>query len=488
MRSAETLWLEAYDCVTPAFTASIDELCRRRIHGKRNQNFLASRSRHVAILLLNFYLNQDKPIPVHSAKMRYQKGKVEYTKGFRHEHMMFAKNLLLNEGYLEEVSKANYKHKTATFKATEKLVRALRDVVPIEAITEAPRDKKSLVVLMKKKPEKSLFDLDSTKGIIKIKESSDVKQTRELLIRYNELIRSTSIQIKGQEPIQRLKGNQLYQIYTSLDGTNEATLHGRFYGHWVQQENQITRAKILINGEPTVEPDFRSMHALLLYINSGEDYRQYSGTDANGQHDIYSGFAFNGLEGTPAQMRNLAKQLLLKAMNARSIRGAIVSTWADINAELELIRDAIENGSLCEAEFRREELIYPQYSNNILRPKSQKRGYPLLKNAMKEVLNRHTPLKPYLEKQKILGNELGLTLMFWDSRVATKVLQYFTDKGEPIIPIHESFLCRMQVSEEMVKVMFRALQEVVDGHIRKGCVLPYKPEDIIRIKPYQDTL
>ncbi len=132
---------------------------------------------------------------------------------------------------------------------------------------------------------------------------------------------------------------------------------------------------------------------------------------------------------------------------------------------------------LCNTEASLFDIGNMQHAVPIVSMKAHK-----FKPAMLEMLAKHMPISPYLNKTKKLGYALGHILMFWDSRVATKVLQHFTDRGEPIIPIHESFLCRKQVAEEMIKVMYQALQEVVDEHIRKGYVMPYAADEIVRIK------
>jgi hypothetical protein len=57
-----------------------------------------------------------------------------------------------------------------------------------------------------------------------------------------------------------------------------------------------------------------------------------------------------------------------------------------------------------------------------------------------------------------------------DGRIATKVINYFTDKQEPVLCVHDSFICREQFKEELTDVMNKAVKEVTDlqNRINKG--------------------
>ena len=51
-----------------------------------------------------------------------------------------------------------------------------------------------------------------------------------------------------------------------------------------------------------------------------------------------------------------------------------------------------------------------------------------------------------------------------DGRIATKVINYFTDKQEPILCVHDSFICREQFKDELTDVMNKAVQEELQDY------------------------
>jgi|TARA_B110000914_G_C15436742_1_gene434140 hypothetical protein len=51
-----------------------------------------------------------------------------------------------------------------------------------------------------------------------------------------------------------------------------------------------------------------------------------------------------------------------------------------------------------------------------------------------------------------------------DGRIATKVINYFTDKQEPVLCVHDSFICREQFKEELTDVMNKAVKEVLQDY------------------------
>jgi hypothetical protein len=51
-----------------------------------------------------------------------------------------------------------------------------------------------------------------------------------------------------------------------------------------------------------------------------------------------------------------------------------------------------------------------------------------------------------------------------DGRIAAKVINYFTDKQEPVLCVHDSFICREQCKEELTDVMNKAVKEVLQDY------------------------
>ncbi len=51
-----------------------------------------------------------------------------------------------------------------------------------------------------------------------------------------------------------------------------------------------------------------------------------------------------------------------------------------------------------------------------------------------------------------------------DGRITSKVINHFTDKGEPTLPIHDSYICREQFKDELNTVMNEAVNELLGGY------------------------
>ena len=51
-----------------------------------------------------------------------------------------------------------------------------------------------------------------------------------------------------------------------------------------------------------------------------------------------------------------------------------------------------------------------------------------------------------------------------DGKITSKVIKHFTDKGEPILSIHDSYICREQFKDELNTVMNEAVNELLGGY------------------------
>ena len=51
-----------------------------------------------------------------------------------------------------------------------------------------------------------------------------------------------------------------------------------------------------------------------------------------------------------------------------------------------------------------------------------------------------------------------------DGRIASKVINHFTDKEEPILCVHDSFICREQFKDELTETMNKAIREELQDY------------------------
>jgi hypothetical protein len=101
------------------------------------------------------------------------------------------------------------------------------------------------------------------------------RDIKDLLERYNFLARNRSITMKGQSYDIQLK--KVYNMTWENGGRNYLYRDAQMYSECLRREN---RGEILLDGEPTVELDFRSLHISMIYEMEGiklpSDYDPYA--------------------------------------------------------------------------------------------------------------------------------------------------------------------------------------------------------------------
>ena len=190
-------------------------------------------------------------------------------------------------------------------------------------------------------------------------------------------------------------------------------LGGRYHGGFWQQIAGEMRKSILINDFRTVELDFSGLHINVAYALEG------ASLELQDPYEVPLLVSNNKDE-----QRKWVKSLALMAFNA-----------AEEKKAFQAFRSAQPKGSLGK-----------RFTDNQLEQ---------LLTAFKE---KHTPIKKYLCSDK------GVEFMNIDGRIAAKVINYFTDKQEPILCVHDSFICREQFKDELTDVMNKAVQEELQDY------------------------
>lgn len=173
---------------------------------------------------------------------------------------------------------------------------------------------------------------------------------------------------------------------------------GRLYGAW-QNIPKKHRPLLTINGEPTVEPDYPSLHARLAYALKGSPLRIN-----DDPYDVGGGFD-----------RQEGKYALLISFNARNERSAICSIAQKL--------------SLSHA---RAASLYQQ------------------------VVTHNWQINEFLAKDK------GIELQKMDSDIAIKVIQACLNDGIPVLPVHDSFIVPERAESVTREHMERAWAWAVD--------------------------
>ena len=219
---------------------------------------------------------------------------------------------------------------------------------------------------------------------------------------------------KAQETkIRRVRLTQDNKFVRRIFYRADWNLGGRFHGGWWQNINSDLRKQIYINDQSTVEQDYSGLHVNLLY----------------------------GLKGIqpPLEDHYKVEHLLLDFSvkeQRKIVKGVVLNTINDDNPEsaYKAFRQKQETGS---------------------REKSLK------DKELKILLEAFKKKHPNIEED--LCSDKGVELMHMDGRITAKVIKHFTNKGIPILSVHDSYITQNQYSGELRKVMNEVVTEELNG-------------------------
>ncbi len=226
---------------------------------------------------------------------------------------------------------------------------------------------------------------------------SDTRETRSMranLRRLNDLLEGTDIALaRPANPLTVFEdkysgqNTDLYRIFNN--GSFEQG--GRFYGGWWQQAKKYLRPFITIDGQPTVEADFKGLHPAMLFARAKLDIPP----------DPYS--LVPGI-GDNETLREHAKTTLLALLNATG------------DTEEPRDFDSAAHGMTADA-FRQK----------------VKDAFPMLPG--------------------VFGTGIGRYLQREDSDMAEQIMLHFADENVPVLPVHDSFIIAAPHKDELVRVM-----------------------------------
>ena len=171
--------------------------------------------------------------------------------------------------------------------------------------------------------------------------------------------------------------------------------HGRLYGGFWQQVSEKLRKDIYINGEATVEIDFKALHVSLLYALELKEVWPYS-------RDPFTLSSLVPFAPDAATQRNWIKSLVLQSLNAD-----------DRSKAFGAFRNDSDAGSIAKR---------------------------LKNNQLGQLIDLFLGEHPKLED--FLFDDCGVTLMNHDSRLMAHIVNLCTRKDLPILSVHDSCICR----------------------------------------------
>ena len=259
--------------------------------------------------------------------------------------------------------------------------------------------------------------------------TNDIRKDLEA---YNQLLRNTYVDIATlEEPFvvrtkkdgttQRIKIDQSKKFVRRIFSRGDWNFNGRFYGGFWQQVGSDYRKDIYIDDSPTLEVDYKGLHAAIL---SAEKEVVYSGD----RYDLGS-VVCSKLD--KQQQRSAVKLLVLAAINAK-----------DRSSAFGAFRQAQPSGSV-EKTLNNDELGF----------------------LLDTFLQQH----PYLEDG--ICSDQGIRLMNVDSHITNYIIKEFVRRQKPILSVHDSYIvktkdvellrdCMKQASLRVVSVDLAAEQEI----------------------------
>ena len=238
-----------------------------------------------------------------------------------------------------------------------------------------------------------------TKRTMRFEETEETAAMRARLVAANSLRASCIFSFDGAMP----KGLHMGDVHQYRVFNNGRWDHGgRFYGGWWSMLGKADRTRILIDGEETVELDFRAIHPRMCFHLSG--FPLSPDTDP---YDI------PGLD--VARHRDATKMAF----------GQLVSATTD---------------------------------RTPLRPSGTKALFRTPKDYAAFVAMVETAFQPV---SAWLRAGRGVELQFIDSQIADAVLAELTDAGIPCLPIHDSFIVPGSAELALGAAMYRAYLQVM---------------------------
>lgn len=327
-----------------------------------------------------------------------------------------------------------------------------------DAVAAAPEfrdiEDRECIILKEKNPDSK----SSVKQLpIDYKDNLNTKRMREELTAYNELLVRSHIdlgtldgpyvevlhqsRVRDNERQQRFHGtdkwsqsqlfkrisvNQSIKFTTRQFANSSWKQGGRFYGGWWQLVPSEHRPDIRIDNTATIEVDFSGHHVVLLYAAVAHiNYWSEIGGDV---YDIPKADFFS--------LKHDFKGKAKKAANRQCLKYLVLML---INAKNE--EDAFDG-------FRQR--IREQHPD-WWQETTDGRGISWLNDDLYEITDlireKHAPIA------KHFGSDAGVKLQYIDSEITTRILDFFTDLGVVVLPVHDSYVVQEEWGETLRYVM-----------------------------------
>lgn len=246
-----------------------------------------------------------------------------------------------------------------------------------------------------------------------------------------------------------LDGNHMVPFCVRM--FNESFLYGgRFYRATHMTEPKKNRKRILIDGEETIEPDFKALHYSLLYAMEG--------IELTGDPYMLEGYGRDG--------RDTIKLVSLVLLNSENIAAfkrnvtksgnpAVKATIAAYETEYADYLEKTRNGEAAKEPYK------PMEHEGFICGKDE-HGRPAylpdnIKGAdvLEAIINRHPLISHYFGAEKI-----GLKLQRMDSDIMAACLGALSSMDIPVLPVHDSIRCKVSDLEITARIMSKSYEKI----------------------------
>ena len=372
--------------------------------------------KHLKVILLDLYVawkeNPLMKLGVHmnnnayKAKSRYNELHISKKTILVVNHLHSLKFIHLKSGYFAQGKKEG---RVTRIWATDKLVRHFQNAKYTISNIETPSDREVIVLR------------DNSKKDIEYEDTTQTIKMRELLKAYNDLLKRTFIDIPElKEPCIKVDSKVINiskheKFVRRIFNNNSWKENGRFYGGWWQRIPKQWRSKIYINGLPTIEDDYSSLHPILLYAQKGIDYNKLKKDDP---YDV----AKLDID-DPETKRKLIKTLFLTAINSKDEKSCFQAVKSELQMEIPYFKFTFEN----------------------------------LHSILVQLKENH------LEIADDFCNSKGIGLLNLDSQIAEYIIEKFVVNDIPILCVHDSFIVSVKQDNFLRKTMVDAVENIISN-------------------------
>jgi len=412
----------SYNFINDLTDLVVNDLNLKRI---RRDNYFAAVNLIVLNLFLAYQEDKTKVVGI-SRDSNYWDGreKTYNNSKLSYSFMVTSLDVLVKHKYILEVEKGKQGQygkpgTTTRYRASESLIKLCkRD--SLDAVDMTVSEDFPMIRLKGKKPKKTVLNPFPKAKLISFKVTPKIYIMQEMVRGINQHLAITDINLylshkeeaelnkrmmakkKDDEAIEdrvRYHNKYLYRVF------NEDFKHGgRFYGGFWQQIPSEYRQRITIDNFLTFEMDYSTIHFSMLYQQEGIPKEKHGDPYAIGDVD--------------EALRKIFKQTMNTMLNTSSFDEAL---------------------RVC----RKSKMLLP-------RPR-----YKTWTELLNHILQYHKPIKKYFFKQ------IGTELQRIDSDIAEFVMiKMINEHGLVVLPIHDSFLCRMKDLDKLIPIMHEAADEV----------------------------